>query len=121
MLYRNFRPDTFSHKGGEIDLVCRDGEVLVFVEVKTRQSRSYGDPVEAVTPAQKQRITDGAFTWLRLLGYPPIHFRFDVVEVFINGKAASLCVVKDAFTLPDNVRYPATPEVIQGVFTNFEG
>ena len=44
VLYRNFR----APKGGEVDLVCRDGDTLVFAEVKTRTSLRYGRPAEAV-------------------------------------------------------------------------
>jgi len=109
VLYRNFRPDAFSIEGGEIDLVCRDGETLVFVEVKTRHSVDYGTPLETVTAPQRQRIITGAFAWLRMLGYPSILFRFDVVEIVINGEAVSLGLIKDAFTLPKNYHYPATP------------
>lgn len=109
VLYRNFRPETFSLEGGEIDLVCRDGEVLVFVEVKTRHSVDYGTPLETVTTPQRQRIIAGALAWLRMLGYPAILFRFDVVEIVIRGEAVSLGLIKDAFTLPDAYRYPATP------------
>jgi hypothetical protein len=44
VLYRNFRGRT----GGEIDVVCRDNDTLVFVEVKTRTSEDFGRPLEAV-------------------------------------------------------------------------
>ena len=49
ILYRNFRGRT----GGEIDIVCRDGETLVFVEVKTRSSEDFGRPFETI----RQRTT----------------------------------------------------------------
>ncbi|HOU41061.1 MAG TPA: YraN family protein, partial [Promineifilum sp.] len=41
---------------GEIDLVARDGETLVFVEVKTRRGRAYGAPEEALTPRKAQKL-----------------------------------------------------------------
>ena len=83
ILYRNFR----SPRGGEIDLVARDGEVLCFVEVKTRTSSEFGRPLEAVDRRKQQRIERAADEWLRLLGTREIPWRFDVVEiVLIEGR-----------------------------------
>src|SRR3954468_2953226 len=80
ILSRNFRGRT----GGEIDLVCRDGDTLVFVEVKTRGTETFGRPFEAVRRDQQHRISRGALAWLRLLDNPEILFRFDVVEVMMR-------------------------------------
>ena len=79
ILYRNFR----GRQGGEIDLVCRERDTLVFVEVKTRASEDFGRPLEAVNRQKQRRISLGGLAWLRLLGDPDILFRFDVVEVVI--------------------------------------
>lgn len=103
VLYRNFR----AKKGGEVDIVCRDREVLVFVEVKTRTSLAFGRPVEAVTPAKQELITKGALEWLRLLDFPKINFRFDVVELILeNGQPAKIERVPNAFTMPPSYFYP---------------
>ncbi len=97
MLYRRFR----RVGGGEVDIVCRDGETLVFVEVKTRASVVFGWPVEAVNAPKQRLIARGALAWLRLLDDPAIPFRFDVVEVVIEpGEPARINVIKEAFTLP---------------------
>ncbi|MCX6966503.1 MAG: YraN family protein [Verrucomicrobia bacterium] len=101
VLYRNFR----APKGGEVDLVCRDGDTLVFVEVKTRSSEAFGAPAEAVTRAKQRLITRGALAWLKLLGSPDILFRFDIVEVRIAGKKAEATVIRNAFGLPEPYRY----------------
>ena len=77
ILYRNFK----ERRGGEIDIVCRDGDTLVFVEVKTRRDEEFGRPVEAVDRQKQLRISKGGLAWLRLLDNPEITFRFDVVEV----------------------------------------
>src|SRR6266446_6198986 len=53
ILYRNFR----GRQGGEIDLVCRDRDTLVFVEVKTRTSEDFGRPLEAVNRPKQRRIS----------------------------------------------------------------
>jgi len=102
ILYRNFRGRT----GGEIDLVCRDRDTLVFVEVKTRTREDFGRPLEAVNTQKERRISMGALAWLRLLGNPDIFFRFDVVEVMIAaGEAPKIELVRNAFQLSSNYRY----------------
>src|SRR5215813_14845721 len=83
ILFRNFR----GRSGGEIDVVCRDHDTLVFVEVKTRVREDFGRPLEAVDRAKQKRISRGALAWLRLLDNPDILFRFDVVEVVIMNSA----------------------------------
>src|ERR1700746_251190 len=80
ILFRNFR----GRSGGEIDVVCRDRDTLVFVEVKTRRREDFGRPLEAVDRAKQRRISRGALAWLRMLDNPDILFRFDVVEVLVT-------------------------------------
>jgi putative endonuclease len=69
---------------GEIDIVARDGRVLVFVEVKTRSSLAFGDPAEAVSAAKAERLRTLALRWLAAHrvadSYWP-QLRFDVVSV----------------------------------------
>jgi len=101
VLYRNYR----APKGGEVDIVCRDGDTLVFIEVKTRTSDAFGSPAEAVTGAKQALITKGALSWLRLLDSPDIHFRFDVVEVTLAAGKPEISVIKDAFPLPERYTY----------------
>src|SRR3954465_13152887 len=102
ILYRNFRGRT----GGEIDLVCRDGDTLVFVEVKTRTREDFGRPLDAVDRDKRKRISRGGLAWLRLLGDPDILFRFDVVEVIIaEGADPRLQLVRNAFSLPEPYIY----------------
>jgi putative endonuclease len=102
ILYRNFKGRT----GGEIDVVCRDRDTLVFVEVKTRTREDFGRPVEAVNRKQRNRIAHGGLAWLRLLDEPDILFRFDVVEVIIaDGEEPRLELLQNAFSLPDPYIY----------------
>jgi putative endonuclease len=97
ILYRNFR----GHRGGEIDLVCRDGDTLVFVEVKTRGGEEFGRPITAVNQRQQRRIAQGGLAWLRMLDNPDIFFRFDVVEVLMTDDARPrLELIQNAFQLP---------------------
>ena len=102
ILYRNFRGRT----GGELDIVCRERDTLVFVEVKTRSSEEFGRPVEAVRPDQRRRISRGALAWLRMLDNPDILFRFDVVEVVIRqGGKPRVEVIRNAFQLSEPYIY----------------
>ena len=73
---RNWRCDA-----GEIDLVLRDGAVLVICEVKTRTSTDYGDPLEAVTPTKVARLRRLAARWLRVHDCHPEDVRIDMVGV----------------------------------------
>ncbi|MEP6821493.1 MAG: YraN family protein [Chthoniobacterales bacterium] len=101
ILYRNFR----GRSGGEIDIVCRDDDTLVFVEVKTRGSEDFGRPVETIRPEQRKRISRGALAWLRLLDDPDILFRFDVVEVMMTEEKPRIELIKNAFGLAEPLRY----------------
>jgi putative endonuclease len=75
LVERNFRC-----KGGEIDLIMRDGAALVFVEVRQRASRDFGGAAASVTPAKQRRMIHAAqFYLLRLPAMPPC--RFDVVAI----------------------------------------
>jgi len=66
---------------GEIDLVARDRDELVFVEVKTRSSVAYGHPLEAITPRKLARLRRLAGAWC--LAHPGVtsHIRIDAVGV----------------------------------------
>src|SRR3954469_17853140 len=96
ILYRNFRGRT----GGEIDIVARHGDTLVFVEVKTRGSEEFGRPFETIRRDQQRRISRGALAWLRLLDNPDILFRFDAVEVVMRDKGPpQMELIQNAFSL----------------------
>ena len=69
---------------GEIDLICRDGNVVVFVEVKTRSSDRAGAPFEAVTPAKQRQLTRLALAYLKSHGLLDQPARFDVVGVRLH-------------------------------------
>lgn len=65
----------------EIDLIARDGDILVFVEVKTRASESFGRPIESVNRRKRQLLCRAAARYLKKLKNPRVFYRFDVVEV----------------------------------------
>ena len=102
VLYRNFK----GRAGGEIDVICRDRDTLVFVEVKTRTREDFGRPFDAVNQQKQNSIARGALAWLRLLDNPDILFRFDVVEVIIvEGAEPRLEILRNAFSLPEGYIY----------------
>src|SRR3954447_20285063 len=73
------------NRSGEIDIVARDGETLVFVEVKTRDGAEFGDGAEAITDAKRRRLVRLAVEYLareRIVDRP---CRFDVVAVDLGG------------------------------------
>lgn len=102
LLYRNFR----GPRGGEVDLVFRDGDWLVFVEVKTRRSAAFGRPGRAVDEAKQILIVRGGLAWLRELHLPDVLFRFDVVEVVLEeGKPPQIEHLRNVFQMPESYRY----------------
>src|ERR1041385_605208 len=97
ILYRNFKGRT----GGEIDVVCRDRDTLVFIEVKTRTREDFGRPLDAVNREKRNRIARGGLGGVRLLDNPDILFRFDVVEVILaENEEPRLEILQNAFSLP---------------------
>jgi putative endonuclease len=68
-------------RDGELDIVARDGDALVFCEVKTRRGERHGPPAEAVVGAKMLRLRRLASQWMRATGVHPGTVRFDVVSV----------------------------------------
>jgi putative endonuclease len=97
MVARNFRSP---RRRGEIDLIGWDGDVLCFIEVKTRTSREV-KPAEAAVDDEKQRdLTAVAREYLRrVAGHPPC--RFDIVSVYYESAAPpDITLYKNAFSMP---------------------
>ena len=82
ILDRNWRPHS-SEVVGEVDLIARDGDALVIVEVKTRRSLASGTPVEAVTQRKIRQLRSLALAWLDERSIHAPALRFDVVAVTI--------------------------------------
>ena len=78
-----FLTANFRSARGEIDLVFRDGDCLVFVEVKTRSSESWTRPAAAVNVHKRRLLSQTALDYLKLLKNPPVKIRFDIVEVLL--------------------------------------
>jgi len=78
----------FRTRFGEIDIIARDAQYIVFVEVKTRRSCAFGLPREAVTWRKQQKILLAAQEWLQQNPLP-LQPRFDVIEVYSTKKGVS--------------------------------
>ena len=97
---RGWKHLTSNYRGprGEIDLVFRDGEFLVFVEVKTRSSETWVRPAAAVDAGKRRRLLHTAQHYLRRLPDPRVRWRFDVVEVLLEaGSVREIRVLVHAF------------------------
>jgi putative endonuclease len=84
-LERNFRC-----RAGEIDVVARDGDTVVFVEVKERSGASHGEAVEAVTAAKRLRVVRAARIYAASRGLSEAPLRFDVVAIDWTAKGPRL-------------------------------
>ncbi|WP_058511736.1 YraN family protein [Legionella steelei] len=86
----------YSCRLGEIDLIMRDQEELVFIEVRSRVSAQFGGGIASVTYAKKQKILKTAtYYLLKHKKYDQFALRFDVVS--IDGTSATINWIKDAF------------------------
>jgi putative endonuclease len=83
VLDRNWRCDL-----GELDLVLREGEVLVVCEVKTRSTAAFGHPLEAVSPTKCARLRRLAARWVVEHGAHPPGIRLDLVGVLLSSRGA---------------------------------
>jgi putative endonuclease len=88
VLTRNYKTT-----GGEIDLVCRHGDVLVFVEVKTRAGADLVRPAEAIDERKEEALRHAARRYLELLDREDIRYRFDVVEVRLKAGDIPACTL----------------------------
>lgn len=80
---------------GEIDIICKDKEVIVFVEVKTRKNDAFGSPAEAVNRVKQQKYFKVATEYLIKNKLNSLECRFDVVEISDN----KINHIKDAFCM----------------------
>lgn len=75
----------YATRGGEVDLICLDGETVVFVEVKTRGPGSLARPDQAVTAAKRGRLVRAGAAFLSERAWWERPCRFDVVTVLVRG------------------------------------
>jgi putative endonuclease len=101
-----FLTANFRSPRGEIDLIFRDADCLVFVEVKTRSSEEWTRPAAAVDATRRRRLTRAGLDYLRLLKNPKIKVRFDIVEVLLqSGSVREIRHLPNTFEMPHPHRY----------------
>ncbi|RMF28311.1 MAG: YraN family protein [Bacteroidetes bacterium] len=71
------------YQRAEVDIIAKDGPVLVFVEVKTRSSAAFGQPEEFITPYKEQLLTDAAHAYMEHIGHE-WEIRFDFVSILLH-------------------------------------
>jgi putative endonuclease len=101
-----FLAANFRSEHGEIDLIFREQDCLVFVEVKTRSSEAWTRPAAAVNARKKKLLSQTGLDYLRLLKNPEVKFRFDIVEVLLrDGAVAEVRHLPNSFALSKPYRY----------------
>lgn len=84
---------------GEIDIIAKDGDVVVFVEVKTRADDSFGHPYEAVTSRKREKMRRVALCFLKGLK-KEVPARFDVLSIRLEDGRNVITHIPDAFDVP---------------------
>jgi putative endonuclease len=101
-----FLTANFRSERGEIDLIFRDGDCLVFVEVKARSSETWTRPAAAVNTERRRRLSRTALDYLGLLKNPRVKIRFDIVEVLLSeGKAHEVRHLPNTFPMAKPYRF----------------
>ena len=94
LITRNYR-----QRGGEIDLIMQDTKVLIFIEVRRRQSEQFGSALESVTYQKQQRLIQTAQIYLQQNNRRYPSYRFDVIGISPINNDFKINWVKDAFQL----------------------
>lgn len=80
----------------EIDIIAKDKEVLVFVEVKTRSYNYYGEPEDFISENKVSVLTDAAAVYANSIGHE-WEIRFDIISIITKGEYHELKHFKDVF------------------------
>ena len=92
ILKRNFR-----YRRYEIDIIAGKPGLLVFIEVKTRSSREFGDPILSITPSKKRHILTAAKAYIEMEDHRDRDVRFDVLTLMRLGTSFRIDHLEDAF------------------------
>ncbi len=84
---------------GEIDIIAKDRQTIVFVEVKARRSNRYGSPKWAITPTKKRKLSMAALCYLKSTRQNTARARFDVVSIRFKATGPEVEIIKNAFEL----------------------
>jgi len=101
-----FLAANYRSRRGEMDLIFRDDDCLVFIEVKTRSSESWTRPAAAVNARKRRLLSQTAIDYLRLLKNPEVKIRFDIVEVLLaDGTVHEVRHLPNTFPMSTPYRY----------------
>ena len=87
----------YRRRGGELDIIARDGPTLVFVEVKARAGRAFGEAADAITGFKRRRITQLARDYIMRHHLSTCPCRFDVVSIQLDSGEPVIEVFQNAF------------------------
>ncbi|MDZ4756813.1 MAG: YraN family protein [Bacteroidota bacterium] len=91
ILYTNWK-----YKKSEVDIICKDGKQLVFVEVKTRTGNKFGHPEEAVGYKKKEKLAEAASAFIEEINHQG-EIRFDIISITILQNKTEIYHIEDAF------------------------
>lgn len=101
-----FLTANYRSEHGEIDLIFRDEDCLVFVEVKASSSEKWVRPAAKVNQRKRRLLSQTALDYLKLLKQPPVKVRFDIVEVLLeNGAVRDVRHLPNTFQMERPYRY----------------
>jgi putative endonuclease len=86
-------------KMGEMDLIAKEKDTLVFIEVKTRTSTEFGPPQLAVNSSKQRQLSKVALYFLKEKKLEDVKARFDVVAILLGQKGEEIELIRDAFDL----------------------
>ena len=94
ILSRNFR-----NRSGEIDIISRKDDLIIFIEIKSRYNYNHGSPIEAITYSKQKQIIKLCKFYMYINKLIKYNIRFDVIEVFFNkyNNLYSINHITDAF------------------------
>ena len=81
----------------EIDVIAMDGEVLVFLEIKTRSQRKHGAPTDSISPKKRMLMLDAATRYMEMINHEWA-IRFDVISVITDAQHTETTHHKDSFS-----------------------
>jgi putative endonuclease len=84
---------------GEVDLIAKDGDTLVFIEIKTRKGKSIGYAKEAVNERKRRQLSKAALAYMKSNDCCDVKSRFDVVAINLNEDEKEIEVIQNAFDL----------------------
>ena len=89
----------FRNKFGEIDIICKKNNLLIFCEIKSTYSNSFGSPIESITCYKQKQIIKLSELYLISKKYYNFNVRYDIIEVIFNTITSSHIInhVQDAF------------------------